>query len=117
MTKLLDVKNLNVDFRTPLGRVHALRDINFSITKGKIVGIVGESGSGKSTVIWTITQLLAQNAIIKSGTANFNGMDVLKADKDTIRGIRGEKISMVFQDPMTSQAPVLTYGEQMNDIM
>ena len=117
MTKLLDVKNLNVDFRTPLGRVHALRDINFSITKGKIVGIVGESGSGKSTIIWTITQLLAKNAIVKSGVANFNGMDLLKADNDTIRGIRGEKISMVFQDPMTSQSPVLTYAQQMNDIM
>ena len=65
MTKLLDVKNLNVDFRTPLGRVHALRDINFSITKGKIVGIVGESGSGKSTIIWTITQLLAKNTLLK----------------------------------------------------
>ena len=117
MQTLLDIKNLNVDFRTPLGRVHALRDINLKITKGKIVGIVGESGSGKSTIIWAITQLLAKNGIIESGTAEFENVDLLQADETTMMSIRGEKISMVFQDPMTSQSPVHTYEQQMNDIM
>ena len=117
MQTLLDIKNLNVDFRTPLGRVHALRDINLKITKGKIVGIVGESGSGKSTIIWAITQLLAKNGIIESGTAEFENVDLIQADETTMMSIRGEKISMVFQDPMTSQSPVHTYEQQMNDIM
>ena len=66
---LLDIRNLNVDFKTPRGRVHALRDINFKVPKGKIVGVVGESGSGKSTVIWAITQLLAGNAIVEQRLA------------------------------------------------
>ena len=117
MTTLLNVKNLNVDFRTPLGRVHALRDINFKITKGKIVGVVGESGSGKSTVIWALTQLLAKNGVVESGTATFEDIDLLQAGKNEIMGVRGEKISMVFQDPMTSQSPVLTYEQQMKDIL
>ena len=117
MTTLLDIKNLSVDFRTPLGRVHALRDINFKINKGKIVGIVGESGSGKSTIIWALTQLLAKNGIVESGTAKFEGINLIKADKSTIMGVRGERISMVFQDPMTSQSPVLTYEQQMKDIL
>ena len=117
MTTLLNVKNLNVDFRTPLGRVHALRDINFKITKGKIVGVVGESGSGKSTVIWALTQLLAKNGVVESGTATFEDIDLLQAGKNEIMDVRGEKISMVFQDPMTSQSPVLTYEQQMKDIL
>ena len=64
MTKLLEIKNLNVDFKTPRGRVKVLRDVNFSVTAAKIVGIVGESGSGKSTIIWALTQLLAGNGVI-----------------------------------------------------
>ena len=117
MTTLLDIKNLSVDFRTPVGRVHALRNINFKINKGKIVGIVGESGSGKSTIIWALTQLLAKNGTVESGTAKFEDIDLLKTDKSTIMSVRGERISMVFQDPMTSQSPVLTYEQQMKDIL
>ncbi len=90
MATLLNVKNLNVDFRTPLGRVHALRDINFEITKGKIVGVVGESGSGKSTVIWALTQLLAKNGVVESGTAAFEDIDLLQAGKNKIMSVRGE---------------------------
>ena len=114
---LLDIRNLNVDFKTPRGRVHALRDISFKVPRGKIVGVVGESGSGKSTVIWTITQLLAGNAVIESGEALFEGKDVLKYDQSALQGFRGEKVSIVFQDPMTSQSPVLSYNEQMTDIL
>ena len=69
MDPLLDIRNLSVDFRTPRGRVHALRDVSFTVPRGKVVGIVGESGSGKSTVIWTLTRLLAGNAVIEGGSA------------------------------------------------
>ena len=64
---LLDIRDLNVDFRTPRGRVHALRNVSFAVPRGKSVGVVGESGSGKSTVIWAVTQLLARNAVVESG--------------------------------------------------
>ena len=114
---LLDIRNLNVDFKTPRGRVHALRDISFKVPKGKIIGLVGESGSGKSTVIWAITQLLAGNAVVETGEALFNGNDVLRYGQSALRGFRGEQVSIVFQDPMTSQSPVLSYREQMTDIL
>ena len=114
---LLDIRNLNVDFKTPRGRVHALRDISFKVPRGKIVGVVGESGSGKSTVIWTVTQLLAGNAVVESGEAMFNGRDVLKFGQAELQGFRGEQVSIVFQDPMTSQSPVLSYSEQMTDVL
>ena len=117
MNPLLDIRNLSVDFRTPRGRVHALRDVSFSVPRGKVVGIVGESGSGKSTVIWTLTRLLAANAVIEGGTAVFDGRDVLRLGESAMMDVRGEKISMVFQDPMTSQSPVLSYARQMTDIL
>ena len=117
MTPLLDIRNLSVDFRTPRGRVHALRDVSFTVPRGKVVGIVGESGSGKSTVVWTLTRLLAGNAVIEGGTAVFDGRDVLGLSESAMMEVRGEKISMVFQDPMTSQSPVLPYARQMTDVL
>jgi oligopeptide/dipeptide ABC transporter ATP-binding protein len=113
---LLEVKNLNVEFKTPRGRVKVLRDINFSATRGKIIGIVGESGSGKSTVIWAMTQLLAGNAVVNSGEILFDGENVLDFNAEQLKGYRGEKASIVFQDPMTSQIPVRSYAQQMVDI-
>ena len=117
MEPLLDIRNLSVDFRTPRGRVHALRDVSFSVPRGKVVGIVGESGSGKSTVIWTLTRLLAGNAAIEGGSAVFDGRDVLGLGESAMMDVRGEKISLVFQDPMTSQSPVLSYARQMTDVL
>ena len=117
MAPLLDIRNLSVDFRTPRGRVHALRDVSFSVPRGKVVGIVGESGSGKSTVIWTLTRLLAGNAVIEGGTAEFDGKDVLRLSESRMMDVRGERISVIFQDPMTSQSPVLPYGRQMTDVL
>jgi len=116
MTKLLEIKNLNVDFKTPRGRVKVLRDVNFSVTAAKIVGIVGESGSGKSTIIWALTQLLAGNGVIEQGEILFDGENVLDFNDQQLKAYRGEKVSIVFQDPMTSQIPVLSYAQQMVDI-
>ncbi|MCP4767876.1 MAG: ABC transporter ATP-binding protein [Gammaproteobacteria bacterium] len=116
MSDLLEIKNLNVEFKTPRGRVKVLRDINFTATRGKILGIVGESGSGKSTVIWAMTQLLAGNAVVNSGEILFDGENVLDFNTDQLKAYRGEKASIVFQDPMTSQIPVRSYAQQMVDI-
>ena len=96
MSKLVEIQNLSVSFRTPHGRVHALREINLDIPQNKILGIVGESGSGKSTVIWTVTRLLANNAVIDSGEILFSGRDILRLKEDQLSSIRGEKISVVF---------------------
>jgi oligopeptide/dipeptide ABC transporter ATP-binding protein len=114
---LLDIRNLSVDFRTPRGRVKALRDITFPIRKNRIIGIVGESGSGKSTVLWALLGLLAKNAEVMGGEVRFGDRDLLHASETQLRATRGEEISVVFQDPMTSQIPVLTYGRQMLDIL
>ncbi|WP_259782384.1 dipeptide ABC transporter ATP-binding protein [Aestuariispira ectoiniformans] len=117
MENLLDIRNLCVDFRTNRGRIHALRDISFGVRKNRIVGIVGESGSGKSTVLWSILGLLAGNADVTGGKILFGDQDMLKLSEKALRAKRGEDISVVFQDPMTSQIPVLTYGRQMLDIL
>ncbi len=116
MDNLLEIRNLSVDFRTPRGRVHALRDVSFDVTRGKTIGLVGESGSGKSTVIWALTQLLAGNAVIEQGEVVFDGEDVLKFSEQQLQAFRGEQASIVFQDPMTSQIPVRSYAQQMVDI-
>ena len=117
MENQLEIRNLSVDFRTPLGRIHALRDVNIAVPKGRILGIVGESGSGKSTVVWTVLRLLAGNAIVTGGEVDFGGRNVLTLDDEALRQFRGEDVSVVFQDPMTSQIPVLTYGQQMLDVL
>lgn len=114
---LLDIRNLSVDFRTARGRVKALRDITFPVSKGRIMGIVGESGSGKSTVLWSILGLLAGNAEVMGGEILFQDDDMLRMGPTAMRATRGEDISVVFQDPMTSQIPVLNYARQMFDIL
>jgi peptide/nickel transport system ATP-binding protein len=117
METLLDIRGLSVGFGTSRGRVKALRDVSFPVRKGRIVGIVGESGSGKSTVLWSILGLLAGNAKVTGGEIGFEGGDLLQLDAAGLRAARGEKISVVFQDPMTSQIPVLPYVRQMADIL
>ena len=116
MENLLTVRNLDVNFKTPRGRVYALRDINIDVVGNRILGIVGESGSGKSTVVWAITRLLANNAEVPGGEVLFRDQDVFKLKEGELLHYRGEQVSMVFQDPMTSQIPVLSYARQMADI-
>lgn len=114
---LLDICNLSLEFRTPRGRVRALRDVSFPVRRNRIVGVVGESGSGKSTVLWAILGLLAANAEVTAGEIRFGERDLLRTGETALRAVRGEEISVVFQDPMTSQIPVLTYARQMLDIL
>jgi oligopeptide/dipeptide ABC transporter ATP-binding protein len=114
--KVLEILDLSVCFRTPRGSVKALRNVNLAVPKGKIVGIVGESGCGKSTVILSAMNLLASNAEITGGIVNFEGRNVLKMSPSELRAIRGARLSIVFQDPMTSLNPLLSIGRQMTDI-
>jgi oligopeptide/dipeptide ABC transporter ATP-binding protein len=113
---VLEVRGLTVDFLTPRGTVHALRDVSLSVPRGSIVGVVGESGSGKTTLISTVIRLLPGNAMVRGGAVLFDGDDVLTMNESELQDLRGRKLSMVFQDPMTSLNPVLTIGTQMLDI-
>jgi peptide/nickel transport system ATP-binding protein len=113
---VLDIRNLSVEFATNHGRLKALRHITLAVPNEKIVGLVGESGCGKSTVIFSILNLMAENAMITDGEVYFEGRDILKMSPIQLRELRGNRISMVFQDPMTSLNPVLTIDTQMTDI-
>ncbi len=112
----LEIRDLSVSYATPRGRLQALREVNFKVPEGGITGIVGESGCGKSALISAIIQLLAPNAQIDSGSVLLGGENLLELDAAQMRGFRGERISAVFQDPMTSLNPVLTIGRQLQDI-
>ena len=116
MSSVLAFENLSIDFETPTGPVHAVRNVNFEVPDNKVVGVVGESGCGKTTVISAAMSLLSNNAVVASGRVSFEQQDILKLSEAELRRIRGEKISMVFQDPMTSQNPVISIGKQMIDI-
>ncbi len=115
-TPVLEIRDLSVSYQTDRGLLRALRNINLSIDPGRIVGIVGESGCGKSTLISAIIRLLAPNAQIEEGTILFKDRDLLGLEPEAMRALRGDEISMVFQDPMTSLNPVMTIGRQMTDI-
>jgi peptide/nickel transport system ATP-binding protein len=117
MDNLLDIRGLSVDFRTGRGRIKALRNISLGVRRNRILGIVGESGSGKSTVLWSILGLLAGNAEVTSGKVLFEDRDMLDLTPREMLARRGEDISVVFQDPMTSQIPVLSYARQMRAIL
>ena len=113
---VLDIRDLSVGYHTERGLLRALRNIDMQIQPGRIIGIVGESGCGKSTLISSIIRLLAPNAQVEGGSVLFKGNDLLSLDPEAMRALRGDEISMVFQDPMTSLNPVLTIGRQMTDI-
>lgn len=111
---LLEVKNLCTQFHTEEGIVYALDDVTFDLKKGETLGIVGESGSGKSVAALSIIRLIQMPpGKIAGGTVLFNGEDLLKKSKRDMQKIRGHKIAMVFQEPMTSLNPVFTVGEQI----
>ena len=117
MEPVLKIENLKTSFMTSNGEVQAVRGVSFSVEKGEILGIVGESGSGKSVTSMSILQLLADTARIKDGKILFDGEDLTKVSKKKMREIRGEKISMIFQDPMSSLNPLITAGKQVEEMI
>lgn len=113
---LLDVQNLTTRFHTRNGIVHAVEDVSFSLEKGETLGIVGESGSGKSVTCYSILGLIPQPpGRVHSGSAMFEGTDLLQAKEKNLRKIRGKKISMIFQDPMTCLNPALRISTQLTE--
>jgi len=112
----LAIEHLSVDYATAAGPLHALRDVGIEIGAGEIVGLVGESGCGKSTLIQAVLRLLSPNARITAGRMALAGVDLMGLDPEAMRKLRGDRISVVFQDPMTALNPVLTIGRQMVDI-
>jgi oligopeptide/dipeptide ABC transporter ATP-binding protein len=113
---VLSIENLSVDFRTPAGPLRALRDVSLEVPRGSILGIVGESGCGKSTLINAILGLLAANGEVAGGRILYNDQDLLAMDPAALRALRGERITVVFQDPMTTLNPVFSIGTQMVNI-
>ncbi len=116
MSPLLDIKGLSVSFRTPRGELKALRDVALHVDEGEIVGIIGESGCGKSTLINAIIGLLPANTGAVSGHIGFDGQELVGLPANAMRKLRGERITTIFQDPMTALNPVLTIGAQMTAI-
>lgn len=117
MEPILKIENLKTSFMTSGGEVQAVRGVSFSVGKGEILGIVGESGSGKSVTSMSILRLLADTARIKDGSILFEGEDLTKLSKKQIRKIRGEKIAMIFQDPMSSLNPLIPVGKQVSEMI
>ena len=113
----LEVNNLKISFRTDAGKVQAVRDISFNLYKGETLAIVGESGSGKSVTNRAIIGILANNAIVESGEIIYDGKDLLKISEEEFHKIRGDKIAMIFQDPMSSLNPIMRVGKQLTEAM
>ena len=117
MSSILQVKDLKVSFRTSGGTVKAVRDISFDLERGKTLAIVGESGSGKSVTSKAILGILAGNSIVESGEIIYDGKDLLKISEEEMCKIRGNRISMIFQDPLSSLNPIVRIGKQITEAM
>ncbi len=114
MGELLEVKGLETQFRTRNGTIHAVNGVSFNLREGETLGIVGESGCGKTVSMMSMLGLIPMPpGKVVAGSAHFDGVDLLKLSNDQMRKVRGSKISVVFQDPMTSFNPVLTIGKQI----
>ena len=117
MEKKLEVKNLVVSFRTQAGKVQAVRDISFDLYKGETLAIVGESGSGKSVTSKTIMGISAANAIIENGEILYDGHDLVRIPEEEMHKLRGDKIAMIFQDPLSALDPIMRIGHQITEAM
>ena len=110
---LLEVNDLHTSFYTPAGEVKAVNGVSFYLDRGKVLGIVGESGSGKSVTAYSIMQILEKTGKIVSGSVKLEGQELVGAGEKVMKTIRGNKISIIFQDPMTSLNPTYTIGHQL----
>lgn len=117
MENKLQVRDLTISFRTANGRVQAVRGINFDLARGETLSIVGESGSGKSVTSKAILGILAGNSIVENGEIIYDGKDLLKISEADFHKIRGDKIAMIFQDPMSSLDPIVKIGRQLTEAM
>ena len=118
MEPVLQINNLKTSFMTSNGEVQAVRGVSFQVEEGEILGIVGESGSGKSVTSMSILRLLADTAVIaKDSSIRFEGKELIGLPRKELRKIRGEKISMIFQDPMSSLNPLIPVGKQVAEMM
>ena len=115
--KLLEIKDERLSFFTPAGEVKALNGVSFSMEEGEVLGIVGESGSGKSVTAYSVMGLTAYPGKLIGGTINFNGHQIDKMSEKEMRKIRGNEVSIIFQDPMTSLNPVYTIGNQITEVI
>ena len=115
MSKLLEVKNLKTSFKTHIGDVQSVRGVSFHLDKGEALGVVGESGCGKSVTMMTIMRLLGENAKIEAETITFDDKDISKPTEKLMQTIRGNDMSMIFQDPMTSLNPLFIVGDQLTE--
>ena len=110
---ILEIKRLSTHFQSPAGAVKAVNDVSFNIERGSTLALVGESGSGKSVTSLSIMRLIPPPGSIAAGEINLNGRNLLKLNAEEMRRLRGNKVAMIFQDPMTSLNPVYTVGEQI----
>lgn len=115
--KLLEIKDERLSFFTPAGEVKALNGVSFTMNEGEVLGIVGESGSGKSVTAYSIMGLTAYPGRLVGGTIWFNGHEIEKMTEKEMRKIRGNEVSIIFQDPMTSLNPVYTIGNQITEVI
>mgnify|MGYP001632109447 FL=1 len=115
--KLLEIKDERLSFFTPAGEVKALNGVSFSMEEGEVLGIVGESGSGKSVTAYSVMGLTAHPGKLIGGTININGHQIDKMSEKEMRKIRGNEVSIIFQDPMTSLNPVYTIGNQITEVI
>ena len=117
MANILEVKNLKISFRTTNGTLKAVRDISFNLEKGRTLAIVGESGSGKSVTSKAVLGILAGNSIVEGGEIIYDGKDLLRISEEEMCEIRGDEISMIFQDPLSSLNPIVKIGKQITEAM
>ncbi len=115
MSELLEIENLDVDFVTRRGTIHAAKNVSITVTAGEVLGLVGESGAGKSTIGNAVIDLLEPPGQVSAGSIRFNGEELRGKTDDQMRHIRGDRIGMIFQDPQTSLNPLLRIGEQLTE--
>ena len=114
---ILSVKDLVVNFKAYGGTVQAVRGVSFDLKRGETVAIVGESGSGKSVSTKAIMGILPGNAVVESGTIDYDGIDILKVNEEKMHEIRGHRIGLIFQDPLSALNPIMKVGKQIMEVL